>query len=561
MGAASSAFTGALFRGLAQLAFCDSALAGVLVLAGLALVSPWGAAGAVAGAVFGTAVGYFASVYSREEWEHGLAGLNGAVVGIIWGGFIADGSFNLPLFLTILSVCVALEFILRRALARVSLPALSMPAVATAVLTSWVLAAPGTWFWPTTPAVPFGTTGIAIAMLCIIAAMVTKSALAAGWAVLFATIAYLALWGQGLDTLAYSGLWAVTIPLACYAMQAVFFREFVAGAVGSTIAALSTAGIWVFWMKSGAADIAPPLLTPFIFGVWLAIAAMRRLRHFPVFQTSFWRTAGAIHRANLAGGTVVALLGDDAAQYRSASQYLSGSQRIEQTREYTLSDEQLRNSIRSRRAFWDVCARLRRMAEGTEPTALHRAVADFECRGWVQTTMSRAVLGHLREAGARDIIELHGRIDRTACIDCDFSGDWPPGEIWKHCDLRCSRCSGVLKPATSLLSEGLTSSVKQAVERSLADCGVLLVLGELPKDARTESILDRARAVEATVVFVTNGALSYALGPDDVVIAAHSEDTLPGLAAVLDALSLLSGVYPGGGRYRWRWWLRHTEDM
>lgn len=561
MGAVFSVFTGALFRGLAQLAFCDSALAGALVLAGLALVSPWGAAGAVAGAVFSTAVGYFGSVYSREEWEHGLAGLNGAIIGILWGGFIANGSFNLPLFLTVLSVCAALESVLRRALARVSLPALSMPAVATAGLTSWALAAPGTWFWAATPGFPFGEMGIVIAILCIIAAMVTKSALAAGWTVIFATIAYLAVWGQGLDTLAYIGLWAVTIPLACYAMQAVFFREFVAGVVGSTIAALSTAGIWILWMNSGAADIAPPLLTPFIFGVWLAIAAMRRLRHFPFFQTSFWRTAGAIHRANLAGGTTVALLGDGAAQHRLASTYLSGSQRVGQTQEYTLSDEQLRNSVRCRRVFWDVCSRLRQMAEGTEPSALHRAVADFERRGWLQTTISREVFGQLRETGARNIIELHGRIDRAACIDCGFSSDWPPGEIWKRCDLRCSRCSGVFKPATSLLSESFTSSVMQAVERSLADCGILLVLGELPKDARTGSILDRARAVETTVVFVTDGALSYALGPDDVVIAARSEDTLPGLAAVLDALSLLSGVYPGGGRYRWRWRLGHTEDM
>ena len=122
-------------------------------------------------------------------------------------------------------------------------------------------------------------------------------------------------------------------------------------------------------------------------------------------------------------------------------------------------------------------------------------------------------------------------------------------------------CSGVLKPATSLLSKDLTSSVTQAVECSLADCGVLLVLGELPKDASAGLILDRARAVEATIIFVTNGALSYVLGPDDMVIAARSEDTLPGLAVVLSALSLLSGVYPAGGRYRWRWRLRHTEDM
>ena len=122
-------------------------------------------------------------------------------------------------------------------------------------------------------------------------------------------------------------------------------------------------------------------------------------------------------------------------------------------------------------------------------------------------------------------------------------------------------CSGVLKPATSLLSEDLTPSVRRAVECSLADCGVLLVLGEQPKDARAELILNRARAVEATIVFVTSGALSYVLGPNDVVIAAPSEDTLPGLAVVLGALSLLSCVYPVGNRYRWRWRLRHTEDI
>src|SRR5512145_2677816 len=89
----------ALLRGCAQLAFCDTAPAGVLVLAGIALIAPFNALGTLLGAVFGTLVGRFSSAYLREEWASGLASFNPAIVGLLWGGFLASGEVHIVFLL------------------------------------------------------------------------------------------------------------------------------------------------------------------------------------------------------------------------------------------------------------------------------------------------------------------------------------------------------------------------------------------------------------------------------------------------------------------------------
>lgn len=550
MGATFSRPATAVFRGLAQLTFADGTRAGLLVLAGLALIAPWSAAGAVAGATFATAVGYFGSAYSREDWTHGLAGFNGAIIGILWGGSLAEGAFNVPLFLTVLSLCVALEFVLRKALARLALPALSMPAVATAILVSLALAAPGTWFWADTPASPFGKAGALVALACFVAAMVTKSASAAGWAVLLAAVAYLAVWSRASDPFAYGGLWAVTVPLAGFSVPAVFVREPIAGLLGGALAAAAGAAIWLLWMNSAAVDAAPPLLAPFILGVWLAIAAMRRLGRAPVLQPSFWRTAAAIHRAGLAGGSTVAVEGGDALEPALASGSSSGNPLPNPAESHVLCEQMVRSSLACRQAFWSLCDRLRAAAQGAGPAALHRALADFERRAPLRATISLDVAGGLRAAGAERVIDLYGRLDTVACLDCSFSGDWPPGEIWRHCDLRCPRCSGPLRPALHLFDKDPPAAVGKAVEGVLADCAVLLVPGGPVKDARVDAILDRVRAAGGIVVFLNEGAPCHALAPEDLVIAARPSLTLRALSAVLGALGPFAPVSPAARRHR-----------
>lgn len=538
MTATFSLFAQTLFRGLAQLAFCGRPLAGALILAGLALISPWSAAGALAGAAFGTAIGIFGWVYTRAEWQSGLAGFNTAIIGILWGGFFADGAFDVPLFVTVLSLCVGLEFVLRRSLAFVSLPVLAMPAAVTAMMVSWVLAAPGTWFWIEAPASPLGMPGTLLGGLCIVAAMAMTCSLATAWSLCLGSLAFL-LVGQEDNGFAYTGLWALSVPLAFFAMQAVFLRDSLAGTVGGMIAALSAGLIWLTWMASGLADIAPPLLAPLALGLWLSIAAMRLMRHTPVLQPDFWRAALAIHRARAAGRPAMVLLGGDTATYALALEPLRGGSPSERGKPPAFSDDRLRASLRSRKAFWEVCDRLRALAQEAEPTALHHALASFERRGWVRKILSRDVLGSLPKAGTQEIVGVHGQIDRVACLDCGAHSAWPPGQIWRRCDLRCPDCSGALIPDTNLFHDAMTPEDKFTIERELAYCAILLVLNEQERDEWPDFILDRVRGLGGRVVFVNSETLPYTPSAGDIVLSAAPETALPWLAMVLAGLSLL----------------------
>src|SRR4051812_29089371 len=53
-----------------------------------------------------------------------------------------------------------------------------------------------------------------------------------------------------------------------------------------------------------------------------------------------------------------------------------------------------------------------------DPNAGHRAVAALQARGFVDGVITQNVDGLHGAAGARDVIELHGNLDRVICLDC-----------------------------------------------------------------------------------------------------------------------------------------------
>jgi NAD-dependent SIR2 family protein deacetylase len=52
------------------------------------------------------------------------------------------------------------------------------------------------------------------------------------------------------------------------------------------------------------------------------------------------------------------------------------------------------------------------------PNAGHRAVAALQETGALSGVITQNVDGLHQEAGARDVLELHGGLDRTVCLDC-----------------------------------------------------------------------------------------------------------------------------------------------
>lgn len=80
--------------------------------------------------------------------------------------------------------------------------------------------------------------------------------------------------------------------------------------------------------------------------------------------------------------------------------------------------EEFAGSAAARRRYW---ARgqvgFRRYAD-VAPNAAHEAIATLEQRGLVAAVVTQNVDGLHRDAGSREVVELHGSLDEVVCMDC-----------------------------------------------------------------------------------------------------------------------------------------------
>lgn len=168
------------------------------------------------------------------------------------------------------------------------------------------------------------------------------------------------------------------------------------------------------------------------------------------------------------------------------------------------------SSERERRRYW---ARSHvgwpRLA-GAQPNRAHRAVASLEDAGLLTGTVTQNVDGLHAKAGSRDVVDLHGRLDRVVCLGCGarrprvevglrldvlnpgFRGsvtwrptpDRPDGDVVIDEDAvdgfrvpACRGCGGVLKPDVVFFGERVPrrrfADALARLDRSRA----LLVLG------------------------------------------------------------------------------------
>ena len=169
-----------------------------------------------------------------------------------------------------------------------------------------------------------------------------------------------------------------------------------------------------------------------------------------------------------------------------------------------------------------------------QPNAGHRAVAALQSAGVVDGIITQNVDGLHTAAGARDVVELHGNLDRVVCLDCgDLSSraflaarlreanpDWsaqvtginPDGDVSLPDSaldgfhvVPCVVCGGVLKPDVVFFGENVP---RDRVEHSfgLVDTAqVLLVLGSSLTVMSGYRFVLRAAKLGTPVVIVNQG--------------------------------------------------------
>jgi NAD-dependent SIR2 family protein deacetylase len=141
-----------------------------------------------------------------------------------------------------------------------------------------------------------------------------------------------------------------------------------------------------------------------------------------------------------------------------------------------------------------------------QPNAAHMALAQLEQQGHIELVITQNVDGLHQRAGSRNVVDLHGRVDRVRCLACAtvHSRDdvqkmlakeniWParphqsarpdgdmdvPDDLLSGLQLpRCSHCAADLRPDVVFFGGTVPHSTVQECHDALERSDALLVVG------------------------------------------------------------------------------------
>lgn len=172
------------------------------------------------------------------------------------------------------------------------------------------------------------------------------------------------------------------------------------------------------------------------------------------------------------------------------------------------------------------------------PNSAHLAVAQLQRAGLVDGVITQNVDGLHTRAGATDVLELHGSLDRVSCLDCAepvarssvqerlttanpgfLEHAWVAGEVRPDGDVvlpaeavagfrapRCLLCGGDrLKPDVVFFGGSVPREVVERAFAMVEDASTLLVLGSSLRVMSGYRFVRRAARLGIPVAVVTRG--------------------------------------------------------
>lgn len=178
-------------------------------------------------------------------------------------------------------------------------------------------------------------------------------------------------------------------------------------------------------------------------------------------------------------------------------------------------------------------AHRRRVVEETEPNPAHRALAALEAqkqhRDGAFLLVTQNVDDLHRQAGSEHVVELHGNITRSYCIDCERPAS--AGELQTNGEdevATCPGCGGLLRPDVVWFGEPLPDGAMEEANRAAARADVLLSVGTsaVVYPAAGLPLTAAARGAYVAEVNVEPSAIA---GEVDEVVLGKAGEVLPAL--------------------------------
>jgi NAD-dependent protein deacetylase/lipoamidase len=123
---------------------------------------------------------------------------------------------------------------------------------------------------------------------------------------------------------------------------------------------------------------------------------------------------------------------------------------------------------------WDFYGLRLGVLADAQPNDAHRALARLESAGLLDAVITQNVDRLHAAAGSRDVIEVHGSLERAVCVTCSNE----VSDLRRLLPVpRCPQCGTVLKPGVVMFGELLPEAAMRRAVELARSAALLLVVG------------------------------------------------------------------------------------
>ncbi len=112
-----------------------------------------------------------------------------------------------------------------------------------------------------------------------------------------------------------------------------------------------------------------------------------------------------------------------------------------------------------------------------KPNKAHRALVELEKQGKLKTVITQNIDGLHQMAGQKEVIELHGSINKNYCEQCKSKYNLNEFLALAGKVPTCTLCGGTVRPDVVLYEEGLKNSVLEKAVQAIAKADMIIIGG------------------------------------------------------------------------------------
>jgi len=169
------------------------------------------------------------------------------------------------------------------------------------------------------------------------------------------------------------------------------------------------------------------------------------------------------------------------------------------------------------------------------PNAAHAALAELERRGHLAGVITQNIDRLHRAAGSREVVEVHGSIETSSCVECAASfGLEQVEEMFDDAGVAiCADCGGPVKPDVVLFGELLPEAAMARAQELAEAAELMLCVGSSLAVHPVAGLPELTLAAGGRLAIVTQGPTPY----DEVAavrLGGEVDEELSALLASLD---------------------------